>query len=181
MLFQPTELDQVRLITIERHGDERGSFGRTFCKREFAASGLASEFIQSSTSFTRQAGTLRGMHYQRAPDAEAKLVRCIRGAIYDVIADLRPHSSSFMRWLGFTLSGTGDTMLYIPPGCAHGFQTLEDDTEILYHMSCEYAPQSASGFRYDDPAFGIVWPRALTVIADKDLAWGQAVAVPQTA
>ena len=181
MQFQTTELDQVRLIVIDRHGDERGSFGRTFCKREFSDGGLASEFVQASTSFTRRAGTLRGMHYQRPPDAEAKLVRCIRGAIYDVIADLRPHSPSFMRWQSFSLSGTGDTMLYIPPGCAHGFQTLEDDTEILYHMSCEYAPQSASGFRYDDPAFSIVWPLPVTVIAEKDLAWDRLRAPLQTA
>jgi dTDP-4-dehydrorhamnose 3,5-epimerase len=171
MIFHSTELDQVRLIVIERRADERGSFGRTFCKREFAANELASEFVQSSTSFSRHAGTLRGMHYQRPPDAEAKLIRCTRGAIFDVVADLRPNSGSFMRWQGFTLTGTGDAMLYVPPGCAHGFQTLEDDTEILYHMSCEYAPQSASGFRYDDPAFAIAWPRVVTVIAEKDLEW----------
>jgi dTDP-4-dehydrorhamnose 3,5-epimerase len=180
MIFHPTELDQVFLIDIERYADERGSFGRTFCRREYAARGLASEFVQASTSFTRRAGTLRGMHYQRPPHAEAKLVRCIRGAIFDVVADLRPQSPSFMRWRGFTLHGIGDAMLYIPPGCAHGFQTLEDDTEVLYHMSQEYAPASASGFRYDDPAFAITWPLPISVIAEKDLSW-KAVADTQIA
>jgi dTDP-4-dehydrorhamnose 3,5-epimerase len=181
MIFRVTQLDQVRLLVIERHVDERGSFGRTFCKREFATNGLAGEFVQSSTSFSRRAGTVRGMHYQRPPDAEAKLVRCIRGSIYDVVVDVRPASPSFMRWQGFTLAGTADEQLYIPPGCAHGFQTLEDDTEVLYHMSCEYAPQSADGFRYDDPAFAIVWPREVTAIAGKDLAWPPVTVRPEGA
>lgn len=174
MIFRTTQLDQVKLLVIERHVDERGSFGRTFCKREFAANGLAVEFVQCSVSFNRRAGTLRGMHFQRPPDAEAKLVRCCSGSIYDVVVDLRHASPTFMRWQDFTLTGTGGEQLYIPPGCAHGFQTLEDNTEVLYSMSCEYAPGSADGFRYDDPAFAITWPREVTVIAEKDLAWAPA-------
>ena len=178
MIFRRTDLDQLYLIVIERHSDARGSFGRTFCRREFSDHGLAAEFVQSSSSITLRAGTLRGMHYQRPPHEEAKLVRCIHGAVYDVVADLRPDSPSFMRWQAFHLTSDDDRMLYIPPGFAHGFQTLEDNTEILYQMSQEYAPESASGFRYDEPAFNITWPRPVTVIAEKDLAWAPVVAAP---
>jgi dTDP-4-dehydrorhamnose 3,5-epimerase len=177
MIFRRTDLDQLYLIVIERHSDARGSFGRTFCRREFADHGLATEFVQSSSSISLRAGTLRGMHYQRPPHGEAKLVRCIHGAVYDVVADLRPDSPSFMRWQGFYLDSQDDRMLYVPPGCAHGFQTLEDDTEIVYQMSQEYAPESASGFRYDDAAFNITWPRPVSVIAERDLAWAPVVSV----
>ena len=171
MIFRETKLAGVHLVLIERHADARGSFGRTFCRDEFAARGLPAEFVQASASITVRAGTVRGMHYQRSPHAEAKLVRCVRGAIHDVVADLRPESPSFMQWEAFDLREGGDAMLYIPPGCAHGFQTLAAETEVLYQMSTRFAPEAAAGFRYDDPAFGITWPAPVAVIAEKDLAW----------
>ena len=171
MIFRETTLAGVHLVLIERHADARGSFGRTFCSSEFAARGLPAEFVQASASVSLRAGTLRGMHYQRAPHAEAKLVRCVRGAIHDVVADLRPDSPSCGRWQAFELREGGDAMLYIPPGLAHGFQTLADETEVLYQMSAAFAPEAAAGFRYDDPAFAIAWPAPVAVIAEKDLAW----------
>ena len=171
MIFRETKLAGVHTVLIERHADPRGSFGRTFCRDEFAARGFPTEFVQASTSVSVHAGTVRGMHYQRPPYAEAKLVRCVRGAIHDVIADLRPDSPSFMQWEAFELREGGDAMLYIPPGCAHGFQTLADETEVLYQMSTPYAPEAAAGFRFDDPAFSIAWPAPVIVIAEKDLAW----------
>ena len=171
MIFRETTLAGAHLVLIERHADPRGSFGRVFCRDEFAAHGLPAEFVQASASVSVQAGTVRGMHHQRPPHGEAKLVRCVRGAIHDVIADLRPDSPSFMRWEAFELREGGDAMLYIPPGCAHGFQTLAEQTEVLYQMSTPYAPEAAAGFRFDDPAFGIAWPAPVTVIAEKDLAW----------
>lgn len=158
-------------MTLERHEDERGSFARSFCRDEFARQGLPTQFVQASVSVTRHAGTLRGMHYQLPPHEEGKLVRCARGAVHDVVADLRPGSPSYMKWQGFRLDQDGDLSLFIPPGCAHGFQTLADDTELLYQMSTEYAPGSAAGFRYDDRAFAIAWPREVTLVAAKDLAW----------
>lgn len=171
MIFRKTELEGVWRIGTERQGDERGSFGRIFCRDEFAGHGLAAEFVQASSSITAKAGTIRAMHYQTAPHEEAKLVRCLRGAVHDVVADLRPGSPSFMRWQAFDLRAGDDCGLYIPPGCAHGFQTLTDDTEILYQMSAAFAPGHAAGFRYDDPAFAISWPLPVSVIAEKDLAW----------
>lgn len=178
MIFRSTELYEVYEVVIQRRADERGSFGRTFCRREFADHGLVAEFAQASTSVSSLAGTLRGMHYQGPPSAEAKLVRCSRGAIYDVVADLRPASPTCMRWQAFRLASHVDAMLYIPPGCAHGFQTLEDDTEVVYQMSTEYVPELTCGFRYDDPGFKIVWPVPITVIASKDLAWARFALTP---
>ncbi len=171
MIFRETKLAGVHTVLIERHADPRGSFGRTFCRDEFAARGLPAEFVQASTSVSVHAGTVRGMHYQRPPHAEAKLVRCVRGTIHDIVADMRPDSPSFMRWEAFDLREDGDAMLYIPPGFAHGFQTLADETEVLYQMSTRFAPGASAGFRFDDPAFGITWPVPVTVIAEKDLAW----------
>ena len=171
MIFRDTKLAGVHTVLIERHADPRGSFGRTFCRDEFAARGLPAEFVQASTSVSVHAGTVRGMHYQRPPHAEAKLVRCVRGAIHDIVADVRPDSPSFMQWQAFELHEGGDAMLYIPPGFAHGFQTLADETEVLYQMSTRFAPEASAGFRFDDPAFGITWPVPVTVIAEKDLAW----------
>jgi dTDP-4-dehydrorhamnose 3,5-epimerase len=171
MIFRETTLAGVHTVLIERRADSRGSFGRVFCRDEFAAQGLPTEFVQASTSVSVHAGTVRGMHYQRPPHAEAKLVRCVRGAIHDVVADVRPDSPSFMRWEAFALREGGDMMLYIPPGFAHGFQTLADETEVLYQMSTPFAPEAAAGFRFDDPAFGIAWPAPVAVIAEKDLAW----------
>jgi len=171
MRFSPTTLPGLVAITLERRGDERGSFARTFCEREFAAAGLPARFVQHSCSVSRRAGTLRGMHWQAPPHAEGKLVRCVRGAIRDVVADIRPDSPAFRRWEAFTLSAQGDLMLYVPPGCAHGFQALEDDTEVLYAMTAEHAPEAARGFRPDDPAFGIAWPLPAAVVSGRDLAW----------
>jgi dTDP-4-dehydrorhamnose 3,5-epimerase len=171
MIFAPTTLPGVVAITLERRGDERGAFARTFCEREFAAAGLPTRFVQQSCSVSACAGTLRGMHWQAPPHAEGKLVRCARGAIHDVVADIRPESPAFRRWEAFRLHAHGDLMLYIPPGLAHGFQALEDDTEVLYAMTAEYAPDAARGFRPDDAAFGIAWPRAATAVSERDLAW----------
>ena len=171
MRFETSAIDGLWVVHLESHVDARGSFARTFCRDEFAAHELVVDFVQASRSVTRLAGTLRGMHHQRPPHAEVKLVRCVRGAIYDVIADLRPASASYMRWQAFELAASTDLSLYIPAGCAHGFQTLADDTEVLYQMSTAYAPDYACGFRFDDPALGITWPQQITSIADKDLAW----------
>jgi len=173
MKFEATEIAGLWAVRLERRADERGSFARLFDREAFAARGLATAFVQQSLSVTRQAGTLRGMHFQHAPHAEVKFIRCVRGAIFDVVADMRPGSPSHRRWLGFELAGADDLCLYIPPGCAHGFQTLSDDAEILYQMDTPYAAEAASGFRYDEPAFGIAWPRPVTVIAAKDLTWPQ--------
>lgn len=153
------------------HGDERGSFARTFCVREFSEAGLETSFVQHSSSCTRAKGTVRGMHFQRAPHEEVKLVRCVRGSVLDVIVDLRPQSPTYRKWAGFELSEQNRTQLYIPKGFAHGFQTLTDDVEILYLISAFHAPDAAAGYRYDDPAFDISWPLPITVMAAKDLAW----------
>jgi dTDP-4-dehydrorhamnose 3,5-epimerase len=171
MRFETTDIADLLLIRLDRHEDERGSFARTFCEQEFAARGLVTRFVQASASVNLRAGTLRGMHYQRAPHAEVKLVRCVRGAIFDVVADIRPASPPYMRWQGFHMTPDSDYLLYIPAGCAHGFKTMKDDSEVLYQMSTAYAPDFADGFVYNDPVMGITWPREVTVIARKDLTW----------
>ena len=171
MRREPTEIDQLAVIVIERHTDARGSFGRVFCREEFAALGLVADFVQASTSVTLHAGTIRGMHFQRPPHEETKLVRCVRGQIYDVVADLRPWSPTYMRWQAFLLGEREDRILYIPEGCAHGFQTLRDDCEVLYQMSVPHAPHAADGFRFDDPAFDIQWPLPVGTVGPKDLQW----------
>lgn len=169
MIFLPTSLYGAYVIELERLEDERGFFARTWCQREFQAHGVNLTVVQSSISFNRKAGTLRGMHYQAAPKAEAKLVRCTRGAIYDVIVDLRPDSVTFKKWVATELTADNRRMHFIPEGLAHGFQTLEDETEVFYQMSDFYAPEYARGFRWDDPAFGIDWPPAAErVISDRD-------------
>jgi dTDP-4-dehydrorhamnose 3,5-epimerase len=171
MRFETTTIPGLFAIRLDRHIDARGSFARLFCKQEFAAAGLETVFVQESLSVSRVGGTLRGMHFQRTPDEEVKFVRCIRGAIYDVVADLRPDSPTYRRWQAFELSADGDLAVYIPKGCAHGFQTLVDDVEILYQMTTPYVPAAADGFRFDDNAIGITWPLPVTVIAEKDLSW----------
>lgn len=171
MRFQPTALEGVFLIDVEPARDERGFFARTFCAREFAARGLSPAVAQCNVSYNRRAGTVRGMHFQRPPAAEAKLVRCIRGAIHDVVADLRPDSPTFGRHLGVELRAEDRRALYVPPGLAHGFQTLADETEVLYQMDAFHAPGHDGGFRHDDPTFAIRWPLPVTVISDKDLGW----------
>jgi dTDP-4-dehydrorhamnose 3,5-epimerase len=168
MKFAETALSGAHLITMEAAEDERGYFARTFCRREFEVRGLNREFAQCSISHNSKKGTLRGMHFQVDPAAEVKLVHCVRGSIYDVIIDLRPDSESYCRWIGVELSASNLKLLYVPEGFAHGFQTLEDETTVYYHISAFYDPQTARGVRWDDPAFGINWPYSDPVISDKD-------------
>jgi dTDP-4-dehydrorhamnose 3,5-epimerase len=171
MRFLSTTLADARLIELTPNADERGSFARVYCAREFAAAGLPTEFVQHSVSRNARKGTLRGLHFQAAPHAEDKIVRVGRGAIFDVIVDLRPGSPSYRAWEGFELSASNDRQLYVPKGFAHGFQTLEDDSEIHYLISPFYEPGAGSGVRYDDPAFGIAWPLPVSSISEKDKGW----------
>lgn len=171
MIFTPARLAGLVLVTMERQEDERGWFARSWCAREFAAHGLAAGLAQTSLSFNRHRGTVRGMHFQRPPHAEAKLVRCIRGAIWDVALDLRPHCATHGQWQAFELSAENGRGLYLPPGFAHGFQTLQEESEVLYQISGFYAPEAADGVRPDDPAFGIAWPLPVASIAPRDTLW----------
>jgi dTDP-4-dehydrorhamnose 3,5-epimerase len=171
MIFHQTTLKDAFLIDLEPRGDDRGFFARTFCKDEFAAHGLLTDFVQQNLSLSVHAGTLRGMHFQYAPHTEAKLVRCVRGALHDVIIDLRAGSPSYLKHEAFELTADNRRALYVPPGFAHGFQTLEDNTEAFYLVSAMYAPKADGGVRHDDPMFAIRWPREVTVISDKDKAW----------
>jgi dTDP-4-dehydrorhamnose 3,5-epimerase len=166
--FTPTLIQGAFLVHIEPIEDERGFFARTWCREEFSRQGLSPDLLQSSVSFNRSRGTLRGMHYQVAPHQEAKLVRCTMGTIYDVIVDLRPDSQTLRRWIGVELSAVSRRMLFIPEGLAHGFITLQDDTEVLYQMSGAYHAESARGVRWDDPAFAIRWPTAPRLISERD-------------
>jgi dTDP-4-dehydrorhamnose 3,5-epimerase len=166
------ELAGAFVVEPEPVEDERGFFARTWCRREWHARGLNAELAQCSVSFTTKAGTVRGMHYQAAPHAEAKLVRCTRGRIYDVIVDLRPDSPTFKRWTAMELDADDRRMLYVPEGCAHGFQTLADATEVFYQISAAYDAASQRGVRWDDPAFGIVWPDApARIVSARDRAF----------
>jgi len=171
MKFTPTRLAGAVLIELARHGDARGYFARTFCAETFAGEGLVGAFVQANHSANLAAGTLRGLHYQRAPHGEVKLVRCVEGALHDVIVDLRPESPSFRRWEGFELTAENGRMLYVPAGFAHGFLTLEDDTHAVYQVSHPYTPGAEGGLRWDDPAFAIAWARPVAVISEKDAAW----------
>ncbi len=168
MKFQETPIEGLYVIELEPRGDERGFFARGFCRDEFRAHGLVGEFVQVNDSLSARKGTLRGMHYQLPPDAETKLVRCIRGALWDVALDLRPESPSFGRWFGAELTAENRRMLYLPKGFAHGFVTLAEDTEAMYFVDAFYAPQQERGVRWDDPRFGIRWPLAPTVLSEKD-------------
>jgi dTDP-4-dehydrorhamnose 3,5-epimerase len=168
MTFTETALPGAFVIEPELIKDERGFFSRIWSDKEFAEHGLESRMVQCNASFNLKKGTLRGMHYQLAPYAQAKLVCCIRGSIYDVIIDLRRDSPTFRKWVAVDLSASNRLMLYVPKGLAHGFQTLEDNTEIFYQMSEVYAPESASGVRWNDPAFSISWPADTRTIIDRD-------------
>ncbi len=168
MIFKEMKLRGAYTISIEQRDDERGFFGRSFCRKEFEQRGLKTDVAQCNVSFNRIKGTLRGMHFQLYPKAEAKLVRCTRGAIYDVIIDLRPESPTYCMWDAVELTGENYKMLYIPEGFAHGFQTLEDYSEVFYHMFEFYSPEHARGVRWDDPAFGIVWPLPHPIMSEKD-------------
>ena len=168
MLFKQTKFKGVFIIEPERLKDRRGFFARTFCKKEFEKHGLNPRIVQCSISLNKKKGTLRGMHYQAFPHQEAKLVSCIRGAIYDITIDLRPDSPTFKQWLAVELTADNHRMLYVPEGVAHGFQTLVDNTEILYQMFEFYYPECARGVRWNDPAIGIQWPFKNCIVSPKD-------------
>ena len=168
MIFKPLDLPGAFVIEPDRHADVRGYFARTFCEKEFEDQGLEPRISQCSVSFNHRKGTLRGMHYQAAPFEEVKVVRCNRGAIYDVIIDLRPASPAFKKWFAVRLDEENGHMLYIPKGFAHGFQTLLDDTEVFYQMSQAFSPHHARGVRWNDPAFSIKWPEDERIILDRD-------------
>jgi dTDP-4-dehydrorhamnose 3,5-epimerase len=172
MRFLPTELPGVLVIEVEPRADERGLFARTYCREEFRAHGLCTDWVQCNVSVNARVGTLRGLHWQAAPHEEVKLVRCTSGAAFDVVVDLRPGSPTFRKWVGVELTAETRRAVYIPGGCAHGFQTLADGTELFYQMSAPYVPESARGARWDDPALGVVWPAcASRVIGPRDLAF----------
>jgi dTDP-4-dehydrorhamnose 3,5-epimerase len=172
MLFTSTRLEGAYLIEVERQADERGFLARTFCEREFAAHGLPMRIVQSSTIHSPRRHTLRGLHYQEEPHSEVKLVRCTRGSIFLVMVDLRPDSKTRNDWVGIELSAGNWRLAYVPQGFAQGYQTLEDDTEVLYQMSHHYAPEAARGVRWNDPAFDIAWPAAeQRIISERDRTW----------
>jgi dTDP-4-dehydrorhamnose 3,5-epimerase len=172
MRFTQTPIPGAVVVDLERHDDERGFFARVWDPDEFAAADLNPGLAQASLSRSTRAGTLRGMHFQRAPHEEAKLVRCVRGAIFDVVLDLRPDSPAHLRWHGVRLDHENGRALYVPEGCAHGFQTLEDDSDVLYLISHAYVPEASAGVRWDDPAFAIEWPAAAErTIGARDRGW----------
>jgi dTDP-4-dehydrorhamnose 3,5-epimerase len=168
MIFRETKLPDVLEIDLEAKTDERGFFARTWCQQEFVAHGLNTKLVQCSLSYNTRKRTLRGMHYQAAPNAEIKLVRCTRGAIYDVVLDLRPQSATFKDYIGVVLTAEKRNTIYVPEGCAHGFLTLEEGTEVYYQMSEFHRPESVRGVRFDDPAFRIAWPEKVEVISERD-------------
>ncbi len=168
MIFTETKIPGAFVIDLEKRGDDRGFFARVFCQDEFRDRGLVNHFIQVNDSHSAHAGTLRGMHYQLGDHGETKLVRCIRGRLYDVVLDLRPASPTFGQSVGAELSAENRRMMYVPRGCAHGFVTLDDDTEAFYFVDALYAPTHERGVRWNDPAFNIDWPRLPAVLSDKD-------------
>jgi dTDP-4-dehydrorhamnose 3,5-epimerase len=171
MRFAETKLVGARVIDPNPHEDDRGRFMRAWCAREFAEHGIDFLPVQANMGFSVRRGTVRGLHLQEAPSLEAKLVRCTKGAIFDVVVDLRPESPSYGEWCGAQLSAANGRMLYVPEHCAHGYQTLEDDTEIYYLTSGFYSPSSVRGLRFDDPAFNIQWPLVATAVSEQDLNW----------
>ena len=171
MIFRSTPIPGAWIVEPEARADERGFFARSWCRREFEARGLAPDFAQVNIGYNFKKGTLRGLHFQTSPWQEVKLVRCTWGAIYDVMVDLRPDSPTYKQWVGVELTEDNHQLLYVPEGCAQGYQTLIDDTEMCYQTSQFYAPDAASGVRFDDPAFGIVWPLPATLISKADRSW----------
>jgi dTDP-4-dehydrorhamnose 3,5-epimerase len=171
MIFHETTVHGGRLIELEKRGDGRGFFARMFCEKEFGDAGLEPRFVQANNSLTAKHGTLRGLHYQLPPAAEVKLVRCVRGRLWDVILDLRPDSPTFLRWFGAELSAENRRMMYVPRGCAHAFLTLTDDAEAIYMVSAFYAPAEERGIRWNDPRAAIDWPLSPVEISAKDGAW----------
>lgn len=175
MIFRETPLKGAYTIELERSEDVRGFFARSWCQKEFKLMGLNDRLVQCNISFNKKAGTLRGMHFQIHPYEEAKLVRCTMGAIFDVIIDLRKDSPSYKKYFDVTMTSENRTLLYVPEGFAHGFLTLEDNTEIFYQMSEFYAPEYARGYRWNDPEFGIKWPQDVFVISERDLSYSDFV------
>ncbi len=171
MKFTEAKLKGAFIIEIEKLVDDRGFFARSWCQEEFEAHSLNSRLLQANVSYNRKKGTLRGMHYQMAPYQECKLIRCTRGAIYDVIIDLRPDSATYKQWTGVKLTADNYSMFYVPEDFAHGFLTLTDNTEITYQVSQFYTPGSEKGIRFDDAAFNIQWPLEVTIISDKHRTW----------
>lgn len=168
MLFRELSLPGAYLVEIEPRADERGFFARTFCEDEFAAAGLVTRFPQASVSYNARRGTVRGMHFQATPHEETKLVRCLAGAVYDVIVDLRPESPTYLRSIGVELTAKNRAALYLPKGFAHGFQSLRDDSELLYMIDVGYVANAARGIRWNDPSIDVQWPDPVEVIAEKD-------------
>jgi dTDP-4-dehydrorhamnose 3,5-epimerase len=171
MIFQQTKVRGAFEIHVEPKPDERGFFARAWCQKEFESNKLNPKLVQCNVSFNSRKGTLRGMHYQASPYAEAKVVRCTRGAVYDVVVDLRPHSPTYRDWVAVVLTAEKRNMMYVPEGCGHGFLTLEDGTEVFYQMSEFYNADSALGVRWDDPAFQIAWPAKVYVISERDRSY----------
>lgn len=171
MKFTPTPLAGAFLVELEPRVDPRGMFARAFCAREFAEQGLETAFVQANVSSNRHAGTVRGMHFQRGVDAEVKLVRCVGGAIYDVIVDMREGSETYLRWFGAELSQDNGLMMYVPRGFAHGYQALSEGATVFYMVSAYYAPEAEGGLRFDDPRLSIKWPRDVVDVSDKDARW----------
>jgi len=169
--FSATALDGVVQIALEPIEDDRGFFARAWCRDEFTDAGLDATFVQENVGFSISAGTLRGLHYQRAPSEEVKLVRCTAGSVWDVAVDLRPASDTYCQWVGVELSAERRNMVYVPEGCAHGYLTLTDGAEVRYLTSRPYAPGAATGVRFDDEALGIAWPRGVTVVSEQDRSW----------
>jgi dTDP-4-dehydrorhamnose 3,5-epimerase len=176
VIFTETTLGGVFILELEKLSDKRGFFARSWCKRELGERGLNTDLAQCSVSFNHKKGTLRGMHYQVAPHEESKIVRCTKGAIYDVVIDLRAESNTFTQWLALELNAENRRMLYIPYGMAHGFQTLQDDTEVFYQISEYHAPEYARGVRWDDPAFNIQWPPGERILSSRDRSYPDFVA-----
>ena len=171
MIFEETRLKGAFIVKLEKLEDERGFFARAWCQKELNDMGMSSRIVQANLSYNKKKGTLRGMHYQVSPHEEAKFVRCCRGAIYDVIVDLRSKSPTYKEWIGVELSAPNRQVLFVPEGFAHGFQTLEDHTEVFYQVSEFYTPGAEKGARYNDPAFNIDWPLSVSVISEKDAGW----------
>lgn len=171
MHFEACKIVDAWIIEPEPFNDERGRFMRAWCQDEFARHSIEFTPLQANTALSKKKGTIRGLHYQIAPALEAKLVRCTRGAIFDVAVDLRPESATYRQWFGTTLSAENGKMLLVPEGCAHGCLSMEDDTEILYFASAFYSPEHARGCRFDDPALAISWPGEVAIVSDQDRDW----------
>jgi dTDP-4-dehydrorhamnose 3,5-epimerase len=171
MQFQKCDVNDACMILPSPHLDERGRFMRAWCQKEFEDQGINFSPVQANMAYSSKKGTMRGLHYQVAPALEAKLVRCTRGSVFDLVADLRPDSSTYLKWFGTELSAENGNMLFVPEGCAHGCLSLEDNTEILYLTSAFYAPQCARGVRYDDPGLAIKWPENVVIVSEQDRNW----------